>query len=45
MSKNQKNMFSKELYDYKKSNGMPPDYNLPWDTLVMLSEEVRQLYK
>lgn len=45
MSKNQKGMFQREIEDWKNMNGMPPDYNLPWEVLVALAEEVKEAYK
>ena len=45
MTRAQKELFSKEIHDYKRENGMPPDHNLPWDVLVALAEYARKYAK
>ena len=42
MTTNQKALFSQEIHEYKKENGMPPNHNLPWEVLVALAEYARQ---
>ena len=45
MSKRQKGMFQREIEDFKKSNGMPPNHNLPWEILAALADEIKKMYK
>jgi len=45
MSQRQKEMFSREIHDFKRSNGMRPDDNIPWEILVAIAEEVKQLFR
>ena len=45
MTNYQKGMFQREIEDWKSSQGMPPNHNLPWDVLVSLAEFVKETYK
>jgi hypothetical protein len=45
MSANQKGQFQREIENYKREYGMRPDDNLPWEILVLLAEEVKEMFK
>ena len=45
MSNNQKEKFQREIEDYKKYNGMPPNHNLPWEILAEIAREIKKMYK
>ena len=36
---------NREIHEYKREHGMPPDHNLPWEVLVALAEYARQYAK
>jgi len=42
MSRAQKELYKKEIHDYKRDHGMPPNHNLPWDVLITMAEYARQ---
>ena len=45
MSSNQKEMFQREIEDYKRGMGKGPGDHLPWEILVEIAEEIRKNYK
>lgn len=45
MTNYQKGKFQREIEDFKKYNGMPPNYDLPWVILKEIAEEVFEKYK
>gem|GEM_PF-6490076 len=45
MTQRQKEMFNRELHEWKRQLNMRGDDNLPWEVLVMIAEEVRRNYK
>ena len=45
MTKNQAGMFQRLIEEYKRYNGMPPNFNLPWEILVALADEAKEQFK
>ena len=45
MTSYQKGMFQREIEDWKSDHGMPPNFNVPWEVLCALAEEIKEMYK
>jgi hypothetical protein len=45
MSNKQKGLFQRAIEDFKESNGMPPNYNLPYALLIEIANEIRKNFK
>jgi len=42
MSHRQRERFQREIENYKRRHGMPPDFNIPWRELIALAEIARR---
>ena len=45
MMKNQAEKFQRLIEEYKKYEGKPPNFNLPWEILVALANEAKEQFK
>jgi hypothetical protein len=45
MTLRQKEKYYEAIHEFKRGCGMPPNANIPWEILVALAEEVKELFK